>query len=351
MKQVRVFGLVLAASCCALSAQSEAERTQAELAKAQRQLQQNRADVDRLLDMRLRHDLGLPSEDDGSQFKPTTPITTSSIENSRQELRDEDAATASLLDRYNKLRAAVEQLRTEAAARASAEEQQRTFVVPPAGTALPKKPRSNEPTAAAVGVAAPAAGGEQQPAVAGDDRMALLGLDPVRGQIQGSSDHQRVAQALFKAGQVLMDRAGVARERGREEMARELDDRAKERLQRSLEELAPLLQEKEPPYQALFYQGRCRELLFRYGERYEELTLAKSTRDYQRREQEVREPFLAISARDTKKQGPRGEVEVLGAWGMAAQTAMEHFRWMNLHGNYDPRAAIDAVTWPGERDQ
>ena len=64
---------------------------------------------------------------------------------------------------------------------------------------------------------------------------------------------------------------------------------------------------------------------------------------------EVREPFLAISARDVRKTGERGEVEVLGAWGKAAQSAMEHFRWMNLHAGYDPRAAIEALTWPGER--
>jgi hypothetical protein len=36
---------------------------------------------------------------------------------------------------------------------------------------------------------------------------------------------------------------------------------------------------------------------------------------------------------------------------MAAQAAVEHFRWMNVHGAYSRRSAIEALTWPGERDQ
>jgi hypothetical protein len=36
---------------------------------------------------------------------------------------------------------------------------------------------------------------------------------------------------------------------------------------------------------------------------------------------------------------------------MAAQAALEHFRWMNLHSAYDASAAIEALTWPGEKDQ
>jgi hypothetical protein len=82
-------------------------------------------------------------------------------------------------------------------------------------------------------------------------------------------------------------------------------------------------------------RASCLELLFRHAERYEGLDPTTSARDWQRREQEVREPFLKITARDVRKTGARGETEVLGAWGLAAQTALDHFRWMNLHGNYD----------------
>jgi hypothetical protein len=148
-----------------------------------------------------------------------------------------------------------------------------------------------------------------------------------------------------------MDRATVAREQGNDALARDLDMQAAERLQLALDELAPLVKREEPGFAALFTQGQCRELLFRFSERYEGLSLAGSTRDYQRREQEVREPFLAIAARDVVRTGARQEVELLGPWGMAAQSALEHFRWLNLHGGYSRRAAIEALTWPGERDQ
>jgi len=148
-----------------------------------------------------------------------------------------------------------------------------------------------------------------------------------------------------------MDRAAVAREQDQEAVAKELDDRGKERLRRALDELSPLLQQKEPPFDALFQQGKLLELLFRHSERNENLGPTTSARDWQRREQEVREPFLRIAARDVKKAGARGESELLGPWGMAAQTALENFRWINLHASYDARATIDALTWPGERQQ
>jgi hypothetical protein len=144
-----------------------------------------------------------------------------------------------------------------------------------------------------------------------------------------------------------MDRADAARAQGQDAAAKQLDDRAVERLRRALDELAPLLQAKEPALEALFCQGRCLELLFRHAERHEGLSLQASARDYQRREQEVREPWLRMTTRDVRRTGARGETEVLGQWGMAAQAALEHFRWMNLHAAYDAHATIEALTWPG----
>ncbi len=353
---------VLSLLCVAgvLAAQEGDAKAAPELQRMQRQLQQNKTEVERLVEMRLRHDLGLPGEGDDSAFRAPAPVNTEDMERSRQELRDQDAANASLLERYNKLKSQADLLHADAEAQARSEAKSHEFVVvPPANSMQPRMrtddPRApfpvSSPPATPAGEGAPAAA----PAVASAPPSRAVPtvfdivLDPIRGQIQGSSDHQRVAQALFKAGQALMDRADTAREQQQEEGARELDARAKERLVRAVDELAPLLEAKEPPFQALFYLGRTRELLFRMSQRYDGLSLANSTREYQRREQEVREPFLAISARDVRKTGERGEVEVLGAWGKAAQSAMEHFRWMNLHAGYDPRAAIEALTWPGER--
>jgi hypothetical protein len=352
---------LLAAACVAgvLVAQEGDLRTTPELQRAHRQLQQNKTEVERLVEMRLRHDLGLPSEGNGNEFRPTESLNSEQIERARMELRDHDAATATLLERYNKLKAMADQLHAETEAQARTAATDRQFVVvPPANSMQPRMhgddPRAPFPVAGMPAMPAGEGAATTSPAVEASLPSSAVPtvfdivLDPIRGQIHGSTDHQRVAQALFKAGQALMDRAQTAREQRQEEAARDLDARAKERLVRAVDELGPLLQQSAPPFPALFYLGRSRELLFRLSQRYDGLSLAASTREYQRREQEVREPFLAISARDVKKTGQRGEVEVLGAWGKAAQSAMEHFRWMNLHAGYDPKATIEALTWPGE---
>ena len=62
----------------------------------------------------------------------------------------------------------------------------------------------------------------------------------------------------------------------------------------------------------------------------------------------MREPFLAITARDVVK-SERAGVDELGPWGRAAQTAMTNFTWTNQHAAYDALPTIKALTWPGER--
>lgn len=349
---------LLGPAAVALAQGVDAARVDAELGRAEQSLQQNRADLEQLLELRLRHDLGLPAPEADAALRAPAAPTPASVEQLQRELRDEEAATAVLLGRYSQLKAAVDRLQ-----RATAERLQReaelgaATTVPPAGrrvaggrTGLPAPLPASDPAAAPmpvdVGVADPGAapGG-------GGGVDAALRLDPLRAQIHGSSDHLRTAQALFHAGQALVDRAAIARADGRDEVARQLDDRGRERVQRALDELAPLLRQPEPPLPALFQQGRCLELLFRLAERHENLSPTTSARDYQRREQEVREPFLLITARDVRKVGARGDVLVLGPWGTAAQAAMVHFAWMNQNAGYDARPAIEALTWPGEQQQ
>jgi len=351
MNTTRLAAVLLAAvpfaSLCAQ--QGNDERSQAELTHVQRQLQQNRKQVEDLTDMRFRHDTGLPAEHDATPG-PVVPVTTETRERLLQEWRDQDAATASLVERFNKAKAMVESLRTEAAERArTAPREERFIVVPQAGTAQQSQ-QSRTPVEAI----------DHAPGSGADPRRAptatalpniVTELGPIRGQIHGSKDHLRVAQSLFKAGQSLLDRGTEARAQNQIGSADALDARGKECLLRAIEELKPLLAEKEPAFPAMFYLGRCRELLFRCAEQHDGLSLVTAAKDYQKREQEVREPFLTISARDVAKKGQRGEVEVLGPWGMAAQAAVEHFRWMNLYGGYKPRTPIESLTWPGEKDQ
>jgi hypothetical protein len=365
MSRARVLPLLVAFAAAVTApdaiAQHDREQTQLELQRAQRALQQSRSETDRLLEMRLRHDLGIAPASQADQedrtFRPAAPVTTETIDKLNQEWRDEDAAAHSLRERYNKLRVQVEQLRAEADARTrAAEAGEQPFVqVPVTGSAAPTPrplprpgdkpaaPGANEPPAAPAGEVGTG------PSRAADPSTLDPALDPLRAQIHGSRDHVKVAQSLFRAGQALMDRAAVAREQRQDALAKDLDDRGKDRLRRALDELAPLVEPKRTPFEVLFLRGKALEALLRHAERVD--GLVSSQRDWQRREQEVRDAFLEITARDVQKGGPRGDLDVLGPWGRAAQAALEHFRWMNLNAGYDARATIEALTWPGEKEQ
>ncbi|MBL8756222.1 MAG: hypothetical protein JNK15_23205 [Planctomycetes bacterium] len=358
--------LFLAATLSGLAAtaQGDQERAQADLARMQRQLQSSRSEGERLLDLRMRHDLGLPTDSADRTFRQATPTSSEAMERMHQELRDQEAENLTLVERFEKLRSAVDQLRADAAAKqAGTADPDAVTEIPSAGGA-PKSglPRGERPfpTPESETVVPDAASKAQKamPDAVLDPVAMHASIDPVRAQIHGSTDHQRVAHALFKAGQALMDRAVAVRDRAAVTKdpallasAKELDERGKDRLRRALDELAPLLKEKEPAFEALFCKGRCLELLFRHSERHEGLSLTGTPREWQQREQQVRDPFLMIAARDVTKAGSRGEAEVLGPWGKAAQSAIEHFRWMNVNASYDALAAIRAITWPGEKDQ
>ncbi|MCA8974165.1 MAG: hypothetical protein KDC98_05555 [Planctomycetes bacterium] len=336
----------------AVTAPAQLGRDQAaELSRLQRIKERKGSEIEQLVDRRLRHDLGLPSEPDPT-MRRVDPLTTGDKERMIRELRDAEGETATYLGRYNKMKNDIEALRAEIEARNATRDEQDSFIVVPSVGSAQRSETVQSPSEAID--TGPRPQGEAQirtpetPTVSED---VAVQLDRVRGRIQGSEDHLRVAQALFKAGQALMDRAETAREHADAAAARDYDERGKERLGRALAELAPLLDEQQPAYAALFCKGRCLELLFRFSVRYEGLSLQRSAKVFQQREQEVREPFLAISARDVGRTGSHGEVEVLGTWGRSAQVAVEHFRWMNLHAGYRPSTPIESLTWPGEKDK
>ncbi|HZN40562.1 MAG TPA: hypothetical protein VFD82_17285 [Planctomycetota bacterium] len=331
MRLVPLFGAAFATAALALAQGGPGDV--ADLQRLQRELLENRSEVQRLIELRLRHGLGQPLESGGVAHG----VTGLTLDQLVCEQREQEDRTSALREQCDKLRAAVEQRRAGALLQPGSEGCERELLDMPA--AAPELP--------AVLPAGPPAGPPPGPSAA---PVVAPPHAPQGAQIRGSSDPLRVARALLRAGQALMDRATQAREQGNSTLAAELDKQAAQRLQQAIEELAPVVK-SEGSFGALFTQGQCRELLFRYSERYEGLSLAGSTREYQLREQEVREPFLAIAARDVARTGARQEVEVLGPWGMAAQSAMEHFRWMNLHSGYSRRTAIEALTWPGERDQ
>jgi len=333
------------------------DEVRAELQRAQRDLQQMRSDGDALLDARIRYDLGLPPREDLATMRgdapPTTPVA---VERAQRELADADAATASLLGRFQKLRQQVEQLRAEAQQRAAAQPKDEEWItVPVPGSAAPRHaPRDGGPAGSQPAGSQPAgsqpAGSQPdaEPGARPDGEGAaaplrvVANLEPIKAQINGTDDHGLVAHALFKAGQALMDRADALRAQGHGDAADQADGEARQRLQRALDELQPVTTLATPAFADLFCLGKCRELLFRIAERRDGLSLRSDPKEYQRREQDVRDPFVAITARDVVVHAGN---EQPGPWGRAAQAAMDHFRWMNLHAGYAPKTDPKSITW------
>jgi hypothetical protein len=115
---------------------------QEDLGRLRERLQQSRSEVDRLVDMRLRHDLGLPVQDAGELFKSDTPVTSEAMDKARRDLQSEDIATGNLLQRFNSLKQQVDQLQSEAEAQAKKHQNAEEWLtVPRPGTA----PESHQP--------------------------------------------------------------------------------------------------------------------------------------------------------------------------------------------------------------
>lgn len=386
----RVHGTFVAALAFAAAAvaqgQNPSRSDAAEMQRVERMLQQSRAEAERLMEQRLRHDLGLiPSNGvDASEktFKPTAPATSEAVDRMQLELREEEAATALMRESYEKLRATVDQARADAAAKAADNPPLHPLLaVPSAGRPVPTRAsQARRDTEAALAGAhatnnpppASPTAGDSSASAAADAPLAVVAadkpaaaaipptkpstpsatagapqLEPPQAQIHGSTDARRIAHALFKAGQLLADDAQATAASGDEAQATALAARSTERLRRALDALAPLLQQKEPAFDALFCQGRTLELLFRNSERFEGLSFASSRTEWQKREQEVRKPWLQIAARDKQAAGANNKDEEAGPWGRAAQAAVAHFDWTNLYGAYDARKAIETITWPG----
>lgn len=320
-----------------------------QLRLAERALQRVTVDVERLVDMRMRFDLGLLDELDEDVVRVDTGTSTREMDRMREVLADLRARNTVLAGEHDVARRVYAERTSAGAAPAAA----------PAGPFVPVPAPGDRVSVSSPRVAAtldagetpPAPGGEVRPTTVGPEDLGPLALDPIRAQIHGSTDRLCIARALFQAGQALMERAAALRRHGRADAAAQLDARGYQRLERALVELAPLVDPDDAPLAALFYQSRCLELLFRHDERYpdeegETLSLSGDARRFNERAQQVRDPLLRITAPEEES---RPSTEADKAWRAAANTALENFRWVNIHAAYDATARIEAVTWPGER--
>lgn len=338
--------LMVAAAAYAQGPVADAQRAE-QLRLAERALQRVTVEVERLVDMRMRHDLGLIAELDEDVVRVEGETGTREMDRMRGVLAELMARNAVLAGEHDAARRLYAERRAAAGAapqRAGAGD----YLSVPAVGARVSAPFVSDLAADAATQAAPAPAGEVRPTPVEPEDLGRLSLDPIRAQIHGSDDPLCVARSLYKAGQALTDRAAALRRHGQAAAAAAFDERARERLERALDELRPLSERPDAPFAAWFYESRCLELLFRCDERYPDesgkrLSLAEQPQAFQQRAQAVRDPLLRIlSARE------RSEIDPDGAWQQAAKTAMEHFRWVNIHAGYDATARIEAVTWPGE---
>lgn len=357
MKHVLVTVVAALCACASLVAQRSGDPAREaairqELERARAALQDKQAEADSLLDARARHDMGLggnePMPMPGGEVAPAQAAAPA-LERAQLQLSQEEAVTASLHLRFEKLRKEAERHAAEIAARRKETGGEPEWVVVPLAG-------SHETAAAPSHVAQPATSNDShsegaQRVHASDSHSAqdpvriASNLQPIRARIDGSDDHGRVATALLRASQSLVDRADQLRAQGFGQAADEALDEAKARLSLAVEELQ-VDEKNKDTFPCLFHLGRCRELLFRIAERREGLNAKDKPKEFQRREQEVRDAYVAITARDAVRKDGKDE---LGPWGRAAQSAMDHFRWMNLHSGYTPKADPQSITWSSDR--
>jgi hypothetical protein len=359
MKHVLVTVVTALCACASLVAQRPGDPAREaairqELERARAALQEKQAEADSLLDARVRHDMGLggnePMPMPGGEVAPAQAAAPA-LERAQLQLSQEEAVTASLHLRFEKLRKDAERHAAELAARRKATGGEPEWVVVPlAGEREVADPRARhvpqQPAQQDVH-GADAHQPHSTDAQSQQDPVRIASnLQPIRARIDGSDDHGLVATALLRASQSLVDRADQLRAQGFGQAADEALDEAKARLSLAVEELQ-MDEKNKDSFACLFHLGRCRELLFRIAERREGLNAKDKPKEFQRREQEVRDAYVAITARDAVRKNGKDE---LGPWGRAAQSAMDHFRWMNLHSGYAPKSDPQSITWSSDRN-
>ena len=325
-------------------AQQPAQLNQLGVAKrrAERSLQSVDSRLQRLIDMRMRHDLGLLLTLDEDVVAVDGETSALAMDRMRNELAELNARNTVLAADYEAVRSMVADLHQKAVQPSSAgADVEAELLIPTPGTRVVGDAESELESGDEASARRPSA--PRSDRVADANQVGdVVELGPVVTLIHGSSDHHLVARALFKAGQALMDRAERLRREGRSDAAKKTADAAKDRLERAVVELRPLTESNNASFASLFFTSRCLELLFRYDERYEGLSLGSNRGEFQRRAQAVRDPLLRILSPPEDSNVPSD-----AEWRQAAKTADEHFRWMNINATYDASDEIEALTWPG----
>lgn len=261
-------------------------KLEAELSRMKSELQRISIDEERLLELRIRHGLGLTT-DSAAPFLVQDGERTSASGASDRALRDEEAE----LSRLNRL---LEDVQKKAAADKARSPLPLDFEAPKSG----EKDGVRRPPQARQADTAPKAAGTGQKDPESTSRPAEAKRPKADSApkllVAGSTDRRTVGRVLFHAG----------------------------RYKEAREELLEAVQLDPPELEDHFLLAQCHE---RLGEP------AKADDLYKR-----------VEALDTKE---TAQGKIAGPWAESARAASRQMNWMIDHGQWKLPRAIDSIEW------
>lgn len=269
-----------------LCAQDPAAATREELAKLQHELLEAEARTQRLVDLRVRHDLGLPAA--FAVYVELTDADRAMLAEPGASLEKEQREIERLVSQQDLLQHQVATARRENIQHAMAIARTPALVPPavapaPAGPEPARSPAGTQPAAQPQGARDP--GGSRPPPEPAEP------VKPVH-LLRGSTNHRAVGAALFAAG----------------------------RYEEALAELQLAVERTPAELGDLFQLARCFE------------RLGKA--------EEARRWFLEIEARDTQ---PGAKGPEAGNWARSARAARQIMEWMQDRGSWQPAVPIEAI--------
>ncbi len=319
--------LVVFVACGSLTAQrppSRAEVVEEELERNQRKFAEIESRLQRLRELRLRHDMGLPVRAE-KYFKldeEQLEVVRDGVGHER--LITEEAEVQRLSSHATALAEQCDAARRDLVARAAAQAKDPEGVEPilprpgPSSVHTPviriPKPTTTDHTSSHTTTSRPT---ELLPV---PDKPKPEEFHKV---ISGSSNRSAVGRILLRSGEELLLRAAKAEP----EQAAALEARAKKLLQKAKNELQPLQESKKAALVDLYHLARCEEKLGN-------LAAADSL-------------YAQIISKD-QTVGTDGK-EVYGKWGRAAQAAKSVLRWISDTGSWKPATDIEKIRWETDK--
>jgi hypothetical protein len=286
----------------------------------------------RILELRIRHDLGLPvragryltlSEEESNKLRYADPNMLTEAENETRKLARQ---LASLQDQIEAAGGNPEPHNFEPIELPAEPDTEIDRTIP--AIELPEVPEET-PTPAMPGP-------ESQPQ--GQPKSYSLSSTPIEGEIhliKGSPKRAEIGRVLLQYGETLDARANALAAEGENDAAEKHRQLANREYLRAKQELDPLVWEEsdgklskklraDAELPAMFLLAQCEEKLGNFGI--------------------AGEIFLDIKNLDRVKDEVTGEYS-FGSWGLAADVAQRVMEFMLEHGEWTPVPSINSIQW------